>query len=97
MRNIKLSSLIYAIKISITLSFKNADGNAYKQFFKWVTDSIKTSSVSVENNSTGFELARLDGDTISKIDLTKHPPAQQTVDSNFVLLSDKCHNTSRPC
>ncbi|MEO6549673.1 MAG: TerY-C metal binding domain-containing protein [Ferruginibacter sp.] len=78
------------------ISFKNADGNDYKKFFKWVTDSIKTNSVSVENNSTSFELAKLDGDTLSKIDLTKHPPVTQSVDSNFVVLSAKCQNTKRP-
>ena len=78
------------------LSFKNADSNAYKQFFKWVTDSIKTSSVSVENNASGFELAKLDGDTITKINLTKHPVISQNVDANFVVLAAKCQNTKRP-
>lgn len=78
------------------LLFKNADSDAYKRFFKWVTDSIKTSSVSVENNSTGFELARLDNDTISKIDLSKSKPITQFVDDNFVVLSAKCQNAKRP-
>ena len=53
------------------LHFKNTDVDAYKQFFKWVTDSIKTSSGSVEENKSGFELAKLDGETLSKIDLSK--------------------------
>jgi len=78
------------------LHFKNTDTSSYKQFFKWVTDSIKTSSVSVENNSTGFELAKLDGDTISKIDLSKPKPNLQIVDNNFVVLAAKCQNTKRP-
>lgn len=78
------------------LHFKNTDATAYKQFFKWVTDSIKTSSVSVENNSTGFELAKLDGETISKIDLSKSKPNTQIVDNNFVVLSAKCQNSKRP-
>ncbi len=78
------------------LSFKNTDASSYKHFFKWVTDSIKTSSISVENNSSGFELAKLDGDTISKIDLTKPQPKKQFVDNNFVVLSAKCQNSKRP-
>lgn len=78
------------------LHFKNTDANAYKQFFKWITDSIKTSSVSVENNATGFELAKLDGDTISKIDLTKSNTPKTYVDNNYVVLSAKCQNTKRP-
>ena len=78
------------------LLFKNSTDEDYKKFFKWVTDSIKTSSISVENNSTGFELAKLDGETISKIDLTKHTAPKQFVDNNFVVLSAKCQNTKRP-
>ncbi len=79
------------------LQFKNTDVQSYKEFFKWVTDSIKTSSISVENNSTGFELAKLDGETLSKIDLTKSDYTnRQYVDDNFVVLNGKCQNTKRP-
>lgn len=78
------------------LHFKNTNVQSYKEFFKWVTDSIKTSSISVENNSSGFELAKLDGETLSKIDLTKEEPNKQYVDDNYVVLSGKCQNTKRP-
>lgn len=78
------------------LHFKNTSVQSYKEFFKWVTDSIKTSSISVENNSSGFELAKLDGETLSKIDLTKEEPNKQYVDDNYVVLSGKCQNTKRP-
>jgi uncharacterized protein YegL len=77
------------------LHFKNTDTNAYKQFFKWVTDSIKTSSESVESNKTGFELANLDDNTLSKIDLSKNPK-NDFIDNNFVVLSAKCQNSKRP-
>lgn len=78
------------------LSFKNSNVQSYKEFFKWVTDSIKTSSISVENNSTGFELAKLDGETLSKIDLTKSESNRLYIDDNFVVLNGKCQNTKRP-
>ncbi|WP_289665242.1 TerY-C metal binding domain-containing protein [Flavobacterium panacagri] len=78
------------------LHFKNTSVQSYKEFFKWVTDSIKTSSISVENNSSGFELAKLDGETLSKIDLTKETRNKQYVDDNYVVLSGKCQNTKRP-
>jgi uncharacterized protein YegL len=77
------------------LEFKNTNVQSYKEFFKWVTDSIKTSSISVENNTSGFELAKLDGVTIEKIDLTKTEPNRQFVDDNFVVLNGKCQNTKR--
>jgi uncharacterized protein YegL len=75
--------------------FDNSDAQSYKTFFKWVTNSIKTSSVSVENNSTGFELAKLDESTISKVDLTKQD-SKPVVDDNFVVLAAKCQNTKQP-
>ena len=76
------------------LYFNNSDVSAYKQFFKWVTASIKTSSISVENQSTGFELARLD-DKITKFDLSK-TSKKPVVDDNFVVLAAKCQNTKQP-
>ncbi|WP_118975163.1 TerY-C metal binding domain-containing protein [Taibaiella koreensis] len=78
------------------LHFKNTDPSAYKQFFKWVTDSIKTSSEKVESNGTGFDLATIDGDTLSKIDVTKAPAPVSYTDSNYVVLAAKCQNTQRP-
>ncbi|MFT3679797.1 MAG: TerY-C metal binding domain-containing protein [Ferruginibacter sp.] len=78
------------------LRFKNSSGDDYKKFFKWVTDSIKTSSVSVENKQSGFEMAQIDGDTISKMELKKNTAPKQFVDSNFVVLAAKCQNTKRP-
>jgi uncharacterized protein YegL len=78
------------------LKFDNSNPEDYTKFFKWVTDSIKTSSISVENNQSGFEMAKLDGETISKIDLTKNQNSQQLVDDNYVVLAAKCQNTKRP-
>jgi uncharacterized protein YegL len=78
------------------LLFKNSTVQSYKEFFKWVTASIKTSSISVEKNASGFELANVDGDTVTKIDLTKQPANRSYVDTNFVVLAGKCQNTKRP-
>ncbi|POY36970.1 VWA domain-containing protein [Solitalea longa] len=78
------------------LSFKNTTTASYKEFFKWVTASIKTTSISVENNSTGFDLPRFETDIISKIDLSKSPLNKQLVDNNFVILAAKCQNSQRP-
>ncbi|MES2734558.1 MAG: TerY-C metal binding domain-containing protein [Bacteroidota bacterium] len=81
--------------------FQNTTAQQYKEFFKWVTASIKTSSVSVNNNSTGFDLAKMDDKVLSKVDLTKQAPPQanapQTnVDTNFAVFIAKCQNTKKP-
>jgi hypothetical protein len=78
------------------LMFNNATETDYKSFFKWVTDSIKINSVSVENTNSGFEMAELDGASLSKIDLTKINPITQTIDDNYVVLAAQCQNTKRP-
>lgn len=78
------------------LLFQNTDPSAYKQFFKWVTDSIKTSSEKVEHNGSGFDLATIDGDTLSKVDISKTPLPASYTDSNYVVLAAKCQNTQRP-
>jgi uncharacterized protein YegL len=78
------------------LAFKNVNQDAYKQFFKWVTDSIKTTSTSVENNGSGFELADLGDTPLSKIDLSKEKYTYPATDNNFVVLAGKCQNSKRP-
>jgi uncharacterized protein YegL len=78
------------------LLFKNTNAASYKDFFKWITASIKTNSVRLENNVTAFDLSKLDGDTVSKIDLTKPLPTRNLVDKNFAVLAGKCQNTKRP-
>lgn len=81
------------------LHFKNTDASSYKEFFKWVTDSIKTSSISVESSGEGLELAPTNSDAIEKIDLTKKRKEfvpEQFVDDNFAVLLGKCQETKRP-
>lgn len=77
------------------LQLENTDTASYKEFFKWVTDSIKTSSQSVEENSSGFELANFESDNLSSIDLSKEGPNPSYVDDNFVVIAGKCQNTKR--
>lgn len=78
------------------LLFNNTNTAHYKELFKWVTDSIKTSSESVENNNSGFGLAHLDDKILNKIDLTKTAPARSYADTNYVVLTAKCQHTKRP-
>lgn len=78
------------------LYFNTTNSDSYKQFFKWVTSSIQASSVSVESTGKEIELAPLDGQTISKIDLSKVKPNLPMIDTNFVILSAKCQNLKKP-
>lgn len=75
--------------------FKNTSVGQYKEFFKWVTASIKTSSLSVENNSSGFELAKTNDDIMAKVDPDQIRP-KPLVDTNFAVFVGKCQNMKRP-
>jgi uncharacterized protein YegL len=80
------------------LLFKNATPQSYKEFFRWITASIKSSSLSVSNNGTGIELAKLTDESIlSKVDIDKVPATEQlAVDTNFAIFSAQCQQTKRP-
>ena len=76
------------------LLLKNTDAESFKNFFKWVTASIKTSSVSIsEYNSDELQLAPIKDDNLVKIDLEKHLPIK--IDNNFVVILAKCQTTQQ--
>jgi hypothetical protein len=73
--------------------FNNSDENSYKEFFKWVTDSIKTTSQSVtEAKKEGINLSKIDSLILEKVD----PEMEQRFpDNNFVVLNGKCSETEK--
>ncbi len=78
------------------LLFKNTTAQSYKEFFRWVTASIKTSSISVESNGSGFELAKMNEEVIGKIDLSKTSNKSSLIDTNYAVFVAKCQNTKKP-
>lgn len=74
------------------LRLKDTDENSYKAFFKWVTDSIKTSSVSVTDRGIdGVNLADTQGINLEKVDGSQ--PC--IVDENFIVVRGKCSETGK--
>ena len=77
------------------LLLNNTDAESFKKFFKWVTASIKTSSVSVnESNNDNICLAPITNGFLSKLDLEKH--LSPKIDENFAVILAKCQITKRP-
>ena len=75
------------------LRLKDTDEHSFREFFKWVTVSIKTSSMSVEETSSDeLKLAPVDGINLEKVD-TEH---KCRVDENFAVIMGKCQTTNRP-
>lgn len=75
------------------LLLKETDPESFRKFFKWVTASIKTSSMSVsEQNSDEMKLAPTTGISLEKVDPREY---HGTVDENFAVIHGRCQNTGR--
>lgn len=75
------------------LRLKNTDEKSFKEFFKWVTASIKASSETVnEYSSDELKLASTDGINLEKIDKNTN----YIVDENFAIIMAKCQSTQKP-
>lgn len=69
------------------LRLKDTDKHSFKEFFRWVTASIRTSSVSVSTTSDDdVKLAPTDGINLEKVD----PHEQCSIDEHFAVLHGKC-------
>ncbi len=75
------------------LQFNNTDVNAYNEFFKWVTASIKATSEHINNtNLDGINLSKTNSDIIEIVDTTVN---HQIPDDNFVVLNGKCSTNKK--
>lgn len=73
------------------LFLKHTDAESFRKFFKWVTASIKTTSMSVsEQNSDEIKLAPTTGINLEKVDPQECAGAQ---DENFAVLHGRCQTT----
>lgn len=80
----QLSDNVYRIK--------DTDASSFKQFFKWVTASIKATSVSVTDYSNDeLKLPSTSGINLEKVDTNQ----VCTVYENYVVLHGKCQNTKQ--
>lgn len=77
------------------LKLKQTDEVSFREFFKWVTASIKTTSIGITDlNSDNLKLAPFSDDILSKIEQEMSQPIQ--VDENFAVILGKCQSTTQP-
>ena len=75
------------------LRLNETDKSTFNQFFKWVTASIKTSSMSVSDTGKDeLQLAQVDGINLEKVADSGHI----TIDENFAVIMGKCQETKKP-
>ena len=74
------------------LRLKDTDSESFNQFFKWVTASIKATSVSVsDNNIDDVQLASTSGINLEKVDTHE----TNIIDENYAVLLGKCQTTKQ--
>lgn len=72
------------------LLLKDTDPDSFRQFFKWITDSIKTTSMSVTDyGDDNLRLAPTSGINLEKVE----PGSHSNPDENFVVLHARCQTT----
>jgi len=75
------------------LLLKQTDKESFRQFFKWITASIRTSSVAVEETGDdGLKLQSTSGINLTKVE----PGTGGKVDENFAVMMGKCQTTGKP-
>lgn len=75
------------------LILKNTDKESFSQFFKWVTASIKTSSMSVsEQGDDSLNLPATNSINLEKADFS----SSTRIDENFAVVLAKCQTTNKP-
>lgn len=74
------------------LRLKDTDEHSFKAFFKWITASIKTSSMSVsEYSNDDIKMAPMDGINLEKVEVAR--PCY--VDENFAVIPGRCQTTKK--
>lgn len=77
------------------LQLKQTDEVSFKSFFRWITASIRSTSLSVMDlNSDQLKLAPISSDFLSKIEMEMNAPIN--VDENFAIILGKCQQTAQP-
>ena len=75
------------------LRLNETDKTSFTQFFKWVTASIKTSSMAVsDTGKDDLKLAPVDGINLEKVESSEN----MKVDENFAVIMGKCQSMNKP-
>ncbi len=73
------------------LNLKDTTSSSFKAFFKWVTASIKTTSVAVtDSNNDEIKFAPTDGINLEKATSSN----SGKIDDNFIIIQGKCQSTN---
>lgn len=76
--------------------FDDTDPAAYARFFRWISQSVKSSSIAVNaGQGDGINLSKVPDDGLKKVDFAaiQH---RRPLDDRYAVLLGKCQQTERP-
>ncbi|GAB3742266.1 TerY-C metal binding domain-containing protein [Spirosoma lituiforme] len=76
--------------------FEDTDPAAYAQFFRWISQSVKSSSIAIDQGQgDGINLAKASDELLQKVDVKTIQP-RASVDDRYAVLLAKCQTTQKP-
>ncbi len=77
-------------------TFNDTDSATYTQFFRWITQSVKSSSLAVNSGGgDGINLAKIGDDVLKKVDFNVIRQ-QRPIDDRYAVMAARCQKTKRP-
>ena len=77
-------------------TFADTNPAAYVQFFRWISQSVKSSSLAVNNGQgDGINLSKIGEDVLKKVDFSGIR-TRQPIDDRYAVLLGKCQKTEKP-
>ncbi len=76
--------------------FNDADSATYAQFFRWISQSVKSASLSVNSGGgDGINLSKISEDVLKKVDF-ETIRQQRPVDDRYAVMAARCQRSQRP-
>ncbi len=77
-------------------NFQDTDPAAYAQFFRWISQSVKSSSIAVnDGKGDGINLSKIGEEVLKKVDFSAIQ-ARRPVDDRYAVILAKCQKTQKP-
>jgi len=77
-------------------SFQDTDPAAYAQFFRWISQSVKSSSLAVnKGQDDGINLSKIGEEVLKKVDFSAIQ-TRQSVDNRYAVMLARCQKTEKP-
>ncbi|WP_461098253.1 TerY-C metal binding domain-containing protein [Spirosoma luteolum] len=77
-------------------TFNDTDSASYVKFFRWISQSVKSSSIAVNSGQgDGINLSKVGEDVLKKVDFSSIHN-RRPIDDRYAVITGKCQKTRKP-